>query len=210
MSRSAWARSACSAITASISHTRWTREPAGSSRSGSHVPWSAPPSTTRCPCSSRLPKASDCRCSAELPSARSRNRTRFTRGPRASRQQWRRGSSSGRPFARRALPQAGATTSTRSASNQTTLTGVTTLRAPRDAHGAATRICVALSTIASANNPRARITSIRVTGAQGGILGLETEPGRSLPEPWTSATRRVLEGYWQYPGSQGRSRRARR
>jgi DNA-binding beta-propeller fold protein YncE len=54
--------------------------------------------------------------------------------------------------------------------NQTTLTGVTTLTAPRDAHGAATRICVAISTIASANNPRARITSIRVIGARGRIL----------------------------------------
>jgi DNA-binding beta-propeller fold protein YncE len=54
--------------------------------------------------------------------------------------------------------------------NQTTLTGVTTLTTPRDAHGAVTRICVALSTIAFANNPRVRITSIRVIGADGRTL----------------------------------------
>lgn len=53
---------------------------------------------------------------------------------------------------------------------RTILTGVTTLRTRQDAHGAAGRICVALSTYAAAANPRARITGIRVVGRAGTTL----------------------------------------
>jgi DNA-binding beta-propeller fold protein YncE len=64
---------------------------------------------------------------------------------------------------------------------QTTLTGVTSLDTPGQAHGAATRICLALSTIAKADNPRARITSIRVLGAKGKMLVRRSSLARGCP-----------------------------
>lgn len=54
--------------------------------------------------------------------------------------------------------------------DRTTLTGVTTLGSTKQSRGAASRICVALSSFAAAANPRARITAVRVVGRAGKTL----------------------------------------